>query len=491
MYNLRAQEIAKAVRGEIISGDPNVRANGIVTDSRGTCAGTLFAAFVGENTDGHDHLNEAFQKGASAALITNEEAARLAAANNSPRVALIKVRDMLKAVQALARYQREILDPECFVVGITGSTGKTSVKEFVAAALSSGMDKVVATKENQNNELGAALTVLRVKEDTKALVVEMGMRGAGQIKELGEIVAPHAAIIANTGSAHLEILGDVESIARAKAEIFETLTPFSRELFGYAEKNNFAIAPLNDNHRSLLESLSPVRLSSAGFDCSQEMPADICISKVEVDDAGRAYGKLSGFHSLPEGVELKLSIPGKHHLLNAAYALALTEALGLDVLAAAKALEGLEAKLMRFEFQELKGGKITVINDAYNANPDSMRGALETFKEIKAQGRKILVLGDMLELGESGPFFHEEIGKLAAKTGADLIYLVGNFSMSYEKGIRCGSQVATTSFELANIEGLINSLKTKLQDGDLILFKASRSLQLEDVIKRLEDYFAV
>lgn len=483
---MRADIIAKFCQGSIIAGLESATASSCSIDSREVKNGALFAAFAGEKINAHDFLPQVFEAGASIALVTElrEYEGMLADLNESSSEkcarAVILVDDMLKAVQDLARYQREILDKDVLVVGITGSTGKTSTKEYCAAALEATLGETVATFENQNNELGLPLTILSVSETSKALILEMGMRARGEIEFLSQLARPHLAIITGSGFSHIEILGSAKEIARAKAEIFSGLEAHQGR---FAERipRAFGILPAADEFAELFcSSCTAPSFTVAFADELRSNVADLIIEDVSYDEHNRARATSNLYPNL----NLTSKMVGKHQLLNQAFVLAVVHLLGLDAEKALEAMAETELSGMRYRkiFFEPRG--LTLINDAYNANPRSMEGALGSFAREKAQ-RKIAVLGDMLELGSFAEDAHRELGRQAARVGLDCLFVIGDYAPLVVEEAKLGGMNKAEAFGIDNIEELSDRLDEILRAGDMILLKASRALRLERIPERL------
>lgn len=471
MYRYNAREIADAIGGMFLSGDESIMADDITIDSREVKAGSVFAAFLGENSDGHAYLESAASSGATVLLVSDKDAfeSRKAAFDDSA-VAVIFVDDMRKAIQDLARHQRSRLhDNEVVVIAVTGSTGKTSTKEFIAAVLSPTF-KVISTFGNQNNELGMPLTLLRADETTQVVIVEMGMRGSGQITELASIARPRYGIVTSVGTSHLELLGTRMNIAHAKAELFAQLP-----------SDGVALYDFSDEFGSLLSVAADCRHLTVGF-CDH---ADVAIKDATLDALGLPSAR---YRSGEVAIDVSLTVPGLHHLLNAGYAAAIALELGVAEEEIRSRLGHAQLSGMRFSAVRNDNLQITFINDAYNANPTSMRGSLRTFAALGATGRKIAVLGDMLELGDYSSKAHEEIGELVAELSLDAVFVYGDFSSAIAAGSRNHEFVRVFEYGLDKMDKLCSDLGEYVRPGDTVLLKASRGLALERIINVLGDF---
>jgi UDP-N-acetylmuramoyl-tripeptide--D-alanyl-D-alanine ligase len=422
------EQVAQAAGGRLVA--PAPQADGpsrAVIDSRAAGPGDLFVGLVGEHVDGGRFAAQALAGGAWGVLVAPEhaDAARCARPGT-----VIAARDPLHALQRLANAWRRAL--ACTVVGITGSVGKTSTKDILAAMLAQRL-RTVANRENLNTEIGLPMTVLEAPAGTQALVLEMGMRGPGQIAELTAIAEPDVGVITAVAPVHLELMGSIEAIAAAKAELVAGLRTGGTAIVPAGEA-------LLDAHRR--DDLTTVTFGPGG----------------DVEE-------------LPEGLEVAFT--SAHMLRNALAALAAARAVGvepdgpLDV-----ALSSLRGQRI-----ELPGG-IVVVNDCYNANPMSMRAALDDLA-ASASGRRVAVLGDMLELGPDEDRFHAEIGIHARESGVDLLVAVGPRAAHFADGYGAVIAVPDAQAAAAAVPGL-------LEPGDTVLLKGSRGVGLEIVARALE-----
>jgi len=425
-----------------------------VIDSRQARPGSLFAAFVGERLDGHDFLESVAGAGVTVALVSRP--IKLPPAG----LTLIQIDDLHGALQDLARYQRSKLTIP--VVAVTGSTGKTSTKEMLRAALGSKL-RVVATEANNNNELGVPLTILAADESTEALIVEMGMRGRGEIALLADIARPQIGVITTIGTAHLELLGSRENIARAKAELFEALPP-----------EGLAVFPAEVNFSPLLRASTKAQICTVGIDPCQ---ADLTASDIRLDEQACPHARIT----LPDGSEvlLDLQVAGLHNVSNALLALAVGLHLGLDAATMATALAAVRSTGMRLNIVEAPDRGIRLVVDAYNANPDSMAaalGSLAALQPAQPEGRRIAVLGDMLELGEESESAHREVLAQAAGLGLECLFVFGSEF----------SAVAPREVAYDDMGVLTRSLCSFVRPGDIVLVKGSRVMRMERVIEALQ-----
>jgi UDP-N-acetylmuramoyl-tripeptide--D-alanyl-D-alanine ligase len=428
--------VAAATAGRA-TGDATIQR--VVTDSRVARDGDLFVAIHGEHVDGHEFAADAARSGA--ALLV--EAGRLPAGS-----AGVEVGDTLSALAALAAARRsEISAP---VVAITGSSGKTTTKDLAAAALGPGTH---AAPRSYNNEVGVPVTLLDTPDDASAVVVEVGSRGIGHILALGPVIRPEVAVITNVGPAHLEMFGDVETVRRAKWEIVEILEP-----------GGVAVLPAADSR--LLEMGTGPTLTFG-----EDVDADVSVHGVTLDERGRA--RFAMRHGAAE-LRLTMALAGRHQPLNAAAAVAASIATGTPFAEAAGRAAAAHGSPWRMEVVEraIGGGTVVVVNDAYNANPDSMTAAFRTVAGMP--GRHLAVLGKMHELGSAEADLHRRVGADAVAAGFEAVVVVGE-----DPGIAAGA--GTVAVPVADAAGAVAFLADHLRPGDVVLVKASRASALETI----------
>jgi UDP-N-acetylmuramoyl-tripeptide--D-alanyl-D-alanine ligase len=444
---MTAAWVAEAAGGQLVAGDPAAPGPArAIVDTRVAGSGDLFFGLPGERVDGGAFAPDALAVGAWGAVVAHS---RFEAAVNaaSPGAAVIAVDDPLAALQALARAWRRELG--CRVVGVTGSTGKTSTKDLLAALL--GPHRTThANSENLNTEIGLPLTILEAAPGTEVLVLEMAMRGEGQIAELAAIAEPDVGVIVNVGPVHLELLGTVENVAAAKAELIRDLRDGGACVVPHGE-------PLLDRH--LRDDLDTATFGPGG---------DVMLLSFEVH--GDRHGGVAEIEARGERVLLDLPYSEPYNLLNTLAAVGAAQALGVKPNGAV----GVSFSSLRGEIVELAGG-VTVVNDCYNANPMSMRAALKHLAETPAQ-RRIAVLGTMAELGGASHVFHREIGEEASALGIDVLITVGREALDYSYGYDGESYSAPTPEEAGAL------LAEIALPGDRVLVKGSRSAGLERVL---------
>jgi UDP-N-acetylmuramoyl-tripeptide--D-alanyl-D-alanine ligase len=436
-----AEWVEEAAEASLLRREPETRGGPrrAVIDSREVAPGDLFVGLRGEAVDGGEFAERALEAGAWGVLVAPPHAERAVA--NAPTGFVLQADDPLRSLQRLARARRRGLGAR--VVGITGSTGKTSTKDVLAALLAP-QRRTHANRENLNTEIGVPLSILEAGRGTEVLVLEMAMRGEGQIAELVEIAEPDVGVIVNVGPVHLELLGTVERVAAAKAELIRDLQPGAACVVPAGE-------PLLDAH--LRDDLDSWTFGPGG----QVM--------LLAFDAGRAEIEARG-----ELVTLELSYAEPHNLLNTLAAVAAARALGVRPAGRVDA----RFSSLRGEIVELPGG-VTVVNDCYNANPMSMRAALEHLAASPAE-RRIAVLGTMAELGPGSAGYHREVGERAAALGIDLLVTVGEEALAYLNGFDGDHHAVATPEEAGAL------LEQLVLPGDRVLVKGSRSAGLERVL---------
>jgi UDP-N-acetylmuramoyl-tripeptide--D-alanyl-D-alanine ligase len=446
VIDLAAERVAAAAGGTLLAGDPERRGpKRAVIDSRAVEPGDLFVGLPGASADGAEFAPAAIEAGAWGVLVADERGEpALAAAGgegNGSQAAVIAAGDTLAALQRLATAWRHELG--CKVAGITGSTGKTSTKDILAALLRPRV-RTRSSRENFNNQIGLPLTILETPRDTKVLVLEMAMRGEGEIAELAAIAAPDVGVIVNVGPVHLELLGTVERVAAAKAELLRDLPAGAACAVPVSE-------PLLRTH--LRDDLDTWTFGPGGHVQLLAMEGP----RAEIEARG-------------ERIELELPFREPHNLLNTLAAVAAARAMGLPV----GGLVEVRFSSLRGEIVELPGG-VVVVNDCYNANPMSMRAALDHLADTPAE-RRIAVLGTMAELGPDSARYHREIGELAAALDIDVLVTVGDAALAYADGFDGETHAVATPEEAGAL------LEEVAQPGDRVLVKGSRSVGLERVL---------
>ncbi len=481
---LSIREIAEATGARVaLSGNLDAVATSLTWDSRAVREGALYAALPGERHDGCDFASAAVAAGAVCVLASHELDSKQARALEQAGASLLLVPDTAAAITDLARAWRPRLRGR--VIGLTGSNGKTTTKNLVRDVLSLA-GTVVATKGNQNNELGVPNTLLAADEDTDFVVVEMGMRGLRQLESLCSFVRPEWGIVTQVGESHIEILGSRENIARAKSELVAALPEGGMAFLNDAcDMADFVW----DAARAEAHGVSRVRFDGSGAaDPAHASGPIVWARDASLDDEGRASFTLGaqGFGGAAESVPCALELKGLHNVSNACAAAAVALAAGISLADVARALGEALPESGRQEMLRAKGG-FTVVNDAYNANPDSMRCALNTFAALRVEGRRIAVLGDMGELGDFAPAGHAEMGKLAAKLGIDELVVVGSLGALIADAAEKAGMPASRIVRTACADEALEVVKGCVSARDAVLVKASHSVGLERVVEGLID----
>lgn len=436
---------------------------GVSTDSRTLKRGNLFVALAGKNFDGSEFVGSAVENGAVAAMI-NQTAENK---NFSPNVPLIRVKDTRIGLGQLAVHWRNRFTLP--VVGVTGSNGKTTVKEMIASILrritpidseksDEPVDSVLATEGNLNNDIGVPHMLLRLRSHHRYAVIEMGMNHVGEIAYLTQLAKPTVALITNAGAAHIEGLGSVESVARAKAEIFEGLDQQGTAVINADDEFSSLWRKCAGSRRVMDFGLREHARVTAGYQTSSSM------SKIKLQ--------------LPEGTaDVQLQIPGLHNIYNALAAAAAASALGIDKASIVAGLENFKGVQGRMQ-KKMGLRHAVLIDDTYNANPESVRAALAVL--AATEGKKVLVLGDMGELGQSAIDLHRTIGRDARKAGLDQLLTLGELSAYATEEFGRGAR------HFSSLDELLDATERLLGEDVTLLVKGSRFMQMERVVRQLE-----
>ncbi|MDK8191658.1 UDP-N-acetylmuramoyl-tripeptide--D-alanyl-D-alanine ligase [Paenibacillus sp. UMB7766-LJ446] len=438
----------------------NVGVEGVFTDSRKPVPGSLFIPLVGERFDGHEFVQTCLEKGAAGTLWQKDH-------GTAPQGAVIIVEDTLVALQELATsYLKE---NKASVVGITGSNGKTTTKDIVDAILSTTF-KVHKTQGNFNNHIGLPLTVLSMEPDTEIVILEMGMSGRGEIEELSVIAQPDVAIITNIGESHLLQLGSRLEIARAKVEIAAGMKPGGLLIYNGDE-------PLIEQVLAEPATKLPEGLQRYTFGLqadNDDYPTGIMNAQSGVAFTTKQSGE----------VALTMPLLGTHNVVNCLAALAVARHFGVAAEQIVAGLSRLKLTGMRIEIINGVSG-LTMLNDAYNASPTSMKAAVDVLESLKGYRIKVAVLGDMLELGPQEHELHRGIGEYITPDKMNMVLAYGPLSASIAEGARQNMPAeAVHAFE--SKEELTHYLVENLHSRDVVLFKASRGMKLEDVVEALK-----
>ncbi len=449
MAEFTVDQALEATGGSLLGPARRPSFSGVSTDTRTIKRGNLFVALKGEKFDGHDFILRAVENGAAGVVISSRDA------YVPEKTAAILVADTLAALQGLAGYHRRRFTLP--LVAITGSNGKTTTKDMIAAVLS-GRWRVLKTEANYNNDIGLPLTILALAADHQAAVVEMGMRARGEIGRLAAIAAPTVAVITNVGETHIEILGSIENIAAAKGELVEAI-PAAGLVILNADIPLVRAMEAKAKARCVLYGLGPGAAVQAGN-----------IVPGERDTA---------FDCIHPGGRFPVTVPavGRHNIYNALAALAVGLELGLSPDEIRAGIATFQPGAMRLAIEAI--GPYTVINDAYNASPLSMQAAIDTLAMV-AVGRKVAVLGDMLELGEMTEDAHRRVGEQLADTGVQVVVTVGEAAAHIAAAaLDGGVKVAVACSGHADAA---EALRKLLRPGDTVLVKGSRGMKMEKML---------
>lgn len=461
MIALSLAEIAEVVGGQTHDiPDPSVHVTGsVVRDSREVEPGSLFVAFVGERVDGHDYAEAVVAAGAVAVL-----------GSRPVGVPAIVVADVQKALGALARHVVQRLGAT--LVALTGSAGKTSTKDLIAQVLQSKAPTVF-TPGSLNNEIGLPLTALSATEETKFLVLEMGARGIGHIRYLADLTPPRIGLVLNVGTAHIGEFGGREQIAQAKGELVESLP-----------EDGAAILNADDPLVRAMASRTKAKVILFG----ESGEADVRAENVRLTDSGQPSFML---HTPSGCSDVTMRLYGEHHVSNALAAAAVAHELGMSAEEIATALsEAGSLSLWRMEVTERPDG-VTIVNDAYNANPESMRAALRALAAMGGAsrakgGRTWAVLGKMAELGDEALAEHDAVGRLAVRLNVSKLVAVGGREASWlQLGAYNEGSWGEESVHVSDAQAAVDLLRSELRPGDVVLVKASRSVGLESIAEAL------
>jgi UDP-N-acetylmuramoyl-tripeptide--D-alanyl-D-alanine ligase len=475
------KELLQATGGRLLKGKPAFEVRGVSIDSRTIRPGELFVALKGDRFDGHDFLSDVFKKGACGAIVDQREIFEADAADKI----LIGVSDTLRAFQEIAGFHRRRFPIP--VVAITGSNGKTTTKEMTASILGRQM-KVLKSEGNLNNHIGVPLTLLALNRRHDLALIEMGINHRGELTRLCEIARPNMGLITNIGPTHLEFLKNVEGVAKAKGELLESLdkhsvgflnsddsfTPRLRRLtrgpvvtFGLGQKNR----------RPDIQAVNVIHHARGSFFRLNLRRTGIRI------ETGLKKARVKKKGSAADSIEVQLAVTGQHNVYNASGAAAIASVLGIRPIEIKTGLESFHPVRLRSQIIQWRG--IKILNDSYNANPASMKSALETLSEIRGSGRTIAVLGDMLELGGKSRAAHRAIGRLVVQLRFDYLITVGELGgLIGREAIRRGMPRNRVKV-LGHLNEAIATLKMTVRDQDSVLVKGSRGMKMDKIVEGL------
>ena len=468
MIPLTLEEISVAINAATLNLDSNLKVTGkVVIDSRKVSQGDLFVAINGEKVDGHDFCHEAIKKGAIAVISSKELVGIPTLLVKEGNAASMNVdQPTVIALGKLASYLLMKL-PDIFKIAVTGSSGKTTTKDLLID-LGNLIGPTVAPVGSYNNEIGMPQTILECDEKTKVLILEMGAREVGNIKKLCQIAKPDTSILLNIGSAHIEIFGSRELILKTKSEIIECL-------------NAEDVAVLNHEDETFSKQKTKAKVVSFGLS-----GADVSAKNVVLNDKAQASYELE-FEGKVSQVNLKLV--GAHQVSNSLAAAAVFLKKGLDIDLVAKTLSNSVAKSKWRMQVEVNRKNITVINDSYNANPESMKAAIRTLKQAGADKKTFIIVGEMLELGSDSKQMHEEVADLIQKLDVKKTLVVGNGAKIVSDYLSNNAYKGRLEFCM-DIDSAISKTKEMVEINDVVLVKASRAIGLERVANALMNDFS-
>ncbi|WAC06491.1 MAG: UDP-N-acetylmuramoyl-tripeptide--D-alanyl-D-alanine ligase [Thermodesulfobacteriota bacterium] len=453
------QWVVDALQGQLKRGNPETEYLGISTDSRTIKPGEIFLALKGDTFDGHDFISEVINKGALGVVL---QSGRLISQGKKDFI-VIEVNDTLYALGECAAHYRRLYGIP--LVAVTGSNGKTTTKEMIAAILSTKR-RVLKNQGNFNNLIGLPLSLLKLSSAHDVGVFELGMNRRGEIARLVEIAHPTVGVVTNVGPVHLEYLKTIDEVAEAKGELFQNLPSEATAIFN------------QDDPR--IQNLSS-RFSGKKITIGMKNPGDVTASNiVPLGADGMRFNLVIREKTLP----VFLPMIGAHNVMNALAAAGAVTALGEEPAMIPEGLKNFRNLKLRQQLITLPEG-ITIINDTYNANPVSMKKALETFSLLQGSSRGIIILGDMLELGSHAAALHRELGREVAKMGVSLLLIMGKFSSDVREGALSGGLPSTFIYIGKNHQHLIDFLRGVLKPGDLVLVKGSRGMAMEKVVEGL------
>ncbi len=450
-------DIAKATRGNIAGGDARASFSSISIDTRKIARGELFVAISGAHFDGHEFLGDALAAGAAGAIVRRGSSVPAG-------MAALEVDDTTQALGDIAAWWRGRFSVPC--VAVSGSNGKSTTKEMIAA-VAGVLGPVLKTEGNFNNLIGLPLTIFRWDDSHRAAILEMGMNAPGEIRQLAGISRPDVGIITNVTAAHLEKLHTVETVARAKGELFEVM-------------DGRGVAVVNVEDRWVRE----MAKQHTGQKITFGMQNDCDVRFMHMDTNGLDGISMTFFADGRE-INARLPVPGAHNVMNALAAVAVGQALGIDPAVAAERLSAFKPMAMRFERVQLASGA-RVVNDSYNANPESMRAAFRTVGAAKRAGRFVAAIGDMLELGGASADLHRQLGEDAVRMGVEFLFVVGDFADQVAEGAQAAGLPASRIVECDDVDELSREVETELKAGDVLLVKGSRGMKMERVVEHLK-----
>jgi UDP-N-acetylmuramoyl-tripeptide--D-alanyl-D-alanine ligase len=456
----QTQDCLNTLEGQLLQGDLTYPFRGVSINSRTVAKGELFVCIKGDRFDGHDFLTDVIDKKVGGIIISDPEKLQSKPVRSEEKPFVIQVQDTLKALQDLASFQRKRFPLQ--VVAITGTNGKSTTKEMIASILETKF-KTLKTQGNLNNHIGVPLTLLKREPSHEMGVLELGMSAAGEIKRLAEIAQPDIGVITNISEGHLVKLKSLKDIQSAKGELFDALTEESTAI-------------VNADDPLVLDLARSLRAKTVTFGIDQ--PADVRASEIENKDNSGFQFKVSLFNKT---LSVRLPYLGYCNIYNALAALATGYSLGIKEDAMTRGLENYQRMSQRNE--QIQHKEIDLINDSYNANPRSMTEALKTLDSFKTQGRRIFVIGDMLELGDRSITAHKKLGAEIAASKTNILIALGKLASLSAKSAQALAGEKIQILELASHQEAAEFLTQEAVSGDCVMFKGSRGAAMEKVLQ--------
>lgn len=469
MKDITVKDIVNICQGKLICGDENIICKEFKKDTRTIKTGDVYVGIKGENFDGNTLYEEAFENGAEVCIVSGVEAKEYEGKT------IIEVEDSLNALQKIAEYKRSLYNIP--VIAVTGSVGKTSTKDIIASVMSQKY-KVLKTEGNMNNHIGLPMTILKL-EDHEAMVVEMGMDHAGEISVLTNIAHPTMCVISNIGSSHIKNLGSRENILKAKLEILE----------GTKEDSPIAINNDNDLLNNWIKTNSTNhKIIKYGIDTQSDVMArdiesfeDKSIFTLEINN--KEYTCIG--NDIEQCYKIEIPVGGKHFVYNALSAICVGLENNIEIEKIIEGIKNVKLTKRRMEIVKSKKG-ITIINDTYNANYESMKAGLEYLHSVNGN-RKIAILGDMLNLGDYETELHEKIGEEVIKSEVSVLITVGEASQNIAKrALEIGEITNIIIHECKTNEEAIKFAKGELKQGDIVLVKASNAMHFDEIVEKIQ-----
>lgn len=459
MIDIKVKDIVKVCNGKLIYGDEEIICENFSRDTRLIQQKDVYVGIKGQNFDGGLFYEEALEKGASVCILQGVDV-DISKLNKFQNIAIVEVTDTIKALQQIAEYKRSLYDIP--VIGITGSVGKTSTKDIIASVMSEKYN-VLKTEGNLNNHIGLPLTILKLKEHN-ALVVEMGMNALGEIRTLTNIAKPTMCVITNIGTSHIGELGSRENILKAKLEILE----------GMKQEGILVINNDNDLSHIWNEKNKEYKVKTYGI----ENRSDIMAKDIALDENGSTFNVILNNNTY----NIKVPVGGKHFVYNALCAMCVGLENGIEIEKIIDGISKFELTKNRMDVQK-NSNNVTIINGSYNASYDSMKASIEYLSSLK--GRKIAVLGDMLELGEFSKELHKKVGEEVQKNNIDILVVCGKEAKNISsRAIELGMNKSSV-FEFDELNDVVDYLKSMLKSGDIVLVKASNGMHFNKIVQEL------